>query len=117
MSLAAKSPQRLMDHDPRVGERKTLARGPGRQEDGPHTCGLPDTDRRDRSLQVLDSVVDRQSTGDDAAGGVDIEKDILLRIFRVKKEELGNNQVGKVIINLAAQKNNAILQQTGVDVV
>ena len=82
-----------------VRQGKTLPLGAGGEQDGPHARGLADADGRDRRLQVLHGVVDRQSRRDHPAGRIDVEMDILLRIFGLQKEQLGNDQIGQMIVD------------------
>ena len=57
----------------------------------------------------LHGVVDGQPGADDAPGAVDIHADILIRVLPVQIEELGNNQIGYLVIDGQAQKNNPLL--------
>src|SRR3954467_11110762 len=59
--LPAEAPGRLVDHDPRVGERVALALGAGGQQQRAHRRRLPHADGRDLTLHVLHGVVDGQA--------------------------------------------------------
>jgi hypothetical protein len=41
-------PERLVDHDPRVGQREALALGAGHQQEGAHAGGQADAQRARR---------------------------------------------------------------------
>ena len=68
-------------------------------------------------MHVAHRVVDRESRGNRAARAVDVNADLLVRILAVEEEQLGDHQVGDVIVDLAAEKDDAVAQQSGVDVV
>ena len=65
----------------------------------------------------LHGVVDGETCGDRAAGRVDVEMDVLVRVFRLEKQQLGDDQVGHVILNRAHAENHSLLEQPGIDVV
>src|SRR3546814_7210820 len=43
--------------------------------------------------------------------------DILVRVFRFKEQQLRRNQVGHVVFNGPDQENDALLEQTRIDVI
>ena len=78
---------------------------------------MPDADRADRRAQVLHRVVDGEAGRDLAAGRVDVQADVLLRVLRLEEEELGDDQVGEVVLDRVAQEDDPLAQQARVDVV
>ena len=48
---------------------------------------------------------------------VDVDEDVIVGIFRFEEQQLGHDQVGHVVLDLADQEDHPLLQQTGVDVV
>src|SRR6267143_2139161 len=68
-------------------------------------------------MDVAHRVVDREPRGQRAARTVDVDADLFVGILAVEKEQLGDHQVRDVVIDLAAEKDDAVAQQTGVDVV
>src|SRR3712207_7219451 len=58
-----------------------------------------------------------RSIGGRAAGTIDMERNIELRIVAVEHKELGNNRVRDLTIYRQAEDHNALLEQSGVDVV
>ncbi len=87
------------------------------QQECSHGGRLSDTDCRNRSLDVAHGVKDRHAGRDNTAGRVDVQMDILVRIFGFQEQQLGDDQVGNVIINAATQKNNPFFEQAGIDVI
>ena len=79
----------------RVGKGVTLALRPRGEQDRRHRGGLADGDGGDVRLDELHGVVDGEPGGDDAAGRVDVEADIALRVFPLEEEELGDDQVSR----------------------
>ena len=114
---ASGSARGLVDHDAGVGQRTTLAGGTGGQQEGSHRGGLTHTDRGDIGAHVPHGVVDRHARSDAAAGAVDVEVDVLVRILAVQEEELRDDGIGDIIVDGCAQEDDAIQQQAGVDVV
>src|SRR5262249_58819621 len=66
---------------------------------------------------VLHGVVDGQARGDGARGRVDVEEDVLLRIFGFEEEELRHDQVRDVVGDRGAEEDYPVAQEPRVDVV
>ena len=64
----------------------------------------------------LHGVVDGHARGDDSAGAVDVQEDVLVRILAIQVEELGDDQIGDVVVDGRAQKDDAVHEQTRPDV-
>ena len=114
--VAAEPAGALVDHDPAVRQRVALAGGAGGEEDGAHRGRLADADRGDRGAQVLHRVVDRHPARDHAAGRVDVELDVLVRVLALQVEQLGHDQVRDLIVHGCPQEDDAFVQEAGVDV-
>jgi len=54
-------------------------------------------------LPDLHGVIDGQSSGNDSTGTIDVHGDVLLRVVRLQKEELGDDQTRLVVVNLWCQ--------------
>src|ERR1700722_10981803 len=67
---------RLMDHDLTVGQCVTLALGASREQQRTSRRGHADANGGNRATDVLHRVVDREAGGHDAAGAIDIERNI-----------------------------------------
>ena len=115
--LTLEAAQRLVDHHARVRQAVTLALGTSSQQEGAHAAGLADADGRDVRLDELHGVVDRHAGGDGTARRVDVQMDILVRVFRFKEQQLRNDEVGHVVLYRANQEDHTLLQQARVDVV
>src|SRR5437867_1742259 len=68
-------------------------------------------------VQRLLRVVDGEAARDDATGRVDVEADVLLRILGVEEQELCDDQVRDVVLDLVAEEDDTLPQQSRVDVV
>jgi hypothetical protein len=66
-----------------------------RQQEGAHAGRLPDAQGAHVRLDELHGVVDRHAGRDRTARGVDVEENVLVRIFRFKEQQLGDDQVGR----------------------
>ena len=63
-------------------------------------------------MEVKNRVVDRQPGVYDAAGAVDVELDLLVGVLLGQEEELGDDQVGKLVVDRrSADKNNRSLSR------
>ena len=110
-------PRGLVDHDPGVGQGEALALGAGGQQVGAHGGALADAVGDDVVLHELHGVVDGQARGDAAAGAVDVDLDVLVRVLALEEEHLGHDGVGHVVVDGGAQEDDVVLQQARVDVV
>src|SRR3990172_1708876 len=43
--------------------------------------------------------------------------DVRLRVVRLQEQHLGDHQVGDLVVDLTAQEDDAVAEQTGIDVV
>src|SRR5437588_6658158 len=107
----------LVEHDLAMGQREPLALRPADQDQRRSAGGHAGAQGADGRMDVTHGVVDRESCRERAARAVDVNADLLVRVLAVEKEQLRDHEVGDVIIDLAAQKNDAVAQQPGVDVV
>src|SRR5678815_5646134 len=79
--LPLKTTQRLMDHDTRIGQGKSLPLCPRREQERSRAGGLSQTDGVNGRLDVLHRVVNAQPGRDATAGRVDIQIDIFLWVL------------------------------------
>ena len=97
--LTLKAGERLVDHHARVRQRVALALRAGGEQEAAHRRRLAHADRRDVAVQVLHRVVDREARRDVTAGRVDVQHDVLLRLFGVEEQELGDHDVRDVVVD------------------
>lgn len=109
--------ERLVNHDPSVGQGIAFAGRTGGQQYRAHRRRLAHAIGRHVARNELHRVVDRHAGGDAAAGAVDVEMDVRFGIIRLQKQHLGDQSVGDLVVDLLAEKNDSILQQTAVDIV
>ena len=105
-----------MNHDPAVRQRETLTLGARGEQYRRHAGGLTDAISNHVALEETDGVVDRHAPGDNPAGRVDIQMNILFGIFHLEEQKLRNHDIGHAIIDGRANKDNAVFQQAGIDV-
>src|SRR5207244_277990 len=79
--------------------------------------GHADAGGGDRGRDQVHGVVDRQAGVDDPAGAVNVELDLLVGVLLGEVEELGDDQVGDLVVNRGAEKDDAVAEQQRVDVV
>src|SRR5690606_34191635 len=73
--------------------------------------------RRHIAGQEVHRVDDAQASGDAAAGAVDVEVDVALGVIVGQIQQLRDDEVGYFIVNRPAQKDDAVVEQAGVDVI
>ena len=88
-----------------------------RQQDRPHTGR--DAYRRGvyRRLHHLHGVINGHAGVDRASRAVDVHIDGLGTVLAVQVQQLGDNEVGHLVVHPGAQKDNALLEQKAVNVV
>ena len=111
------SAQRLMDHDPGIGQRIALSLRAGGQEHRAHAGRLSDADRGDIRFDVLHRIVDRHAGRDHATRRIDVEVDVLVRILGFEKKQLGDQQICDLVVDRGSEKNDPVFQQPGIDVI
>ena len=91
--LALEAAARLMDQDPAVGQRHALARRAAGQQQRAHAHRHAEADRLHVGLDELHRVVDRQAGVDDAAGRVDVQRDVLVGVLALEVQQLRDDEV------------------------
>src|SRR5713226_5858066 len=107
----------LMNEDARVGQGEALFGRAASEKDGGDGGSLSDAGGNHVGFYKLHGVVDGETRGDGAAGGIDIELDVALGIFGLEEKHLGGGEVGDVIVNGRTYKNDVLFQEAGVNVV
>ena len=78
---------------------------------------LTHTGRDHVGLDELHGVVNGEARGDRAARGIDVNLNVFFRVFRLKKKHLRDSQVGDVVVNRRADKNDVLFQEPRINVV
>ncbi len=99
-----------------LGSAVRLFLGSGREQPRRHRGRLPHTERRHIRPHVLHGVVDREARRHRATGRVQVDVDLLLGIFRLEEEQLGDDHVRGVVGNRRSEKDDPVAQQSRVDV-
>src|SRR3712207_7052186 len=60
-------------------------------------------------------VIDREARRDNAAGRVDVETDVAIRILALQVQELGDDQVRDVIVDRGPQEDDPLLEEERVE--
>src|SRR5688572_25153794 len=106
-----------MDEHARIRKAVALAFRACRKENCSHRRCLSNADRGDVGLDVLHRVVDGQTGSNGATGRVDVDGDVFFGVLRFEEEELGDDQVGNVIVDRLAEEDDVVLQEARVNVV
>ena len=116
LAVAGLAHRGLVDEDARVRQRESLARRAGRQQDRRRRGRLAEHDRLDLRTDVLHRVVDRRHGGERATGRVDVHDDVAVGILALEHEQLGHDVVGRRVVDLHAEEDDAVLEELGVGV-
>mmetsp|Transcript_13295 Transcript_13295/g.32288 ORF Transcript_13295/g.32288 Transcript_13295/m.32288 type:complete len:260 (-) Transcript_13295:142-921(-) len=111
--LSLRPPQRLVDHDAAVGERTSLPRRARPEEEGTHARRHAEAYGGYVARDVLHGVVDGHTGGDAATRAVDVEGDVLGGILVREVEELGDEDVGDLVVHAGAEEDDSVLEETG----
>src|SRR6266513_1645659 len=109
--------RRLVDKNARIGQGQSFLVFSGSQQQGRHGGRLADADRGHVILYVLHGVVNRHTSGDRSARGIDVQLNVFRRLFLGEKQHLRDHQVGDVVVNRRAYEDDVVAQQPGIDVV
>src|SRR5262249_32964602 len=77
---------------------------------------LAEADRLHIAADVLDRVVDGRHRAERAAGGVDVQRDVPVRIQVLEVHELRHHVIGRGVVDGRSQKDDPLVQQLGVRV-
>ena len=106
-----------MNQNPRIGQRKSLFGSSRSQQHGRDRSGLAHTGGHYVRPDILHRIVNGHACGNRAARRIDIELDIAFRIFRFEKEQLGGHEVGDVVVDGRANKQDMVLEQPRINVI
>ena len=95
-----------------VGCQEPLALGTGAQQELAHGCAHTQANGRHVRLDELHGVVNGHTCGDGSSRRIDVQPNILLRIFGGQHQHLRANAVGHLIFDFLAHPNDAVFQQT-----
>ncbi len=115
--LAFRATERLVNHDFGMFQGKSLSLLSAHENDRSAAGRHTEADRGDIGFDVLHGVVHRHRRGHLAAGRIDVEGDVLLRILFFQKEKLRDDRIGDVIVDRSAEEHDALFQQARVDVI
>ena len=106
----------LVHHDARMGECVALPGGTGAEEELAHRGAETHADCSDLGAHELHGVVDGHASGHRSTRGVDVEPNWLVGILGLEKQHLGDQEVGNVVVDIGAEKDDAVLEETVEDV-
>ena len=92
-----------------INDNIALALVPTRQQDRGHAGRHAQADRGDFGIDQLHGVVDGQAGADHPARAVDVKVYALIRVFPFEKQQLGDDQIGYLVVDGCAQKYDSLL--------
>ena len=111
------APTRLVQDDLAMRQGQPLALRAPDQDQGGRARRHPGAQGADGRMDIAHGVVDRESRRERATRTVDVDADLFVGILAVEEQQLRDHQVGEVVIDLAAKKDNPVSQQARIDVV
>ena len=96
-----------MNHDPGVPKAAALSFGTSTKKKGTHACCKANAHGVHIRLDVLHGVENAETVVDRTPWRVDVQINILLRIFRFKEKHLGNDSVGRIVGDRFTQEDDA----------
>ena len=114
--LALKAAGGLVDQDAAVRQRHALAGRAAGEQQRAHAHRDAEADRLHVGLDELHRVVDREAGIDDAAGRVDVERDVLVGVLALEVQQLCDDEVGDLVVDGRADEDDALVEQARVDV-
>ena len=115
--LPEKPARRLMHHDTAMGQREPLLGRASAKDQTPHRGRLAHTHGRHGRGNVHHGVVDGESCGDGAAGGVDVEVDGGGGLVAFEEEELRDDGGGEGVVYGAVEADYTLGKEAGEDVI
>lgn len=106
----------LVNHHVGVRQAEAFALGACGEQHGAHGCANADAIGVHIAGHELHGVIDRQTCGDGATGGVDVDVNVFFRVLHLKEQKLGDDRISDVVIDAGADENDPVLEQTGVDI-
>src|SRR3990172_3558523 len=108
--LARNTSRRLVDDDPGVRESETLSRRSRREDHGGHARCLADAVCRHVGANELQGVVDGEPRGHNSSRTIDVDRNLLLRILRLEKQELGHDQVRQIVFDGSSNEDDVVFE-------
>ena len=105
-----------MDQHAGVRQGQALARRPGREQDRGGRGRLAHADGLDVGADEHHRVVDGHQRGEGATGRVDVDGDVAVRVGRLERDELGHHVVGRRVVDLHPEEDDALLEELVVGV-
>ena len=106
-----------MNHDIGIRQREPLPLRAGAKQNRSHACSHTKAIGRHIAGEKLHRVVNRQPCRYRSARRINVNIDVLLRVLHLQKEQLRDDQVGDVIVHRRPDENNAVLEQSRVNIV
>jgi hypothetical protein len=113
--LAPDAAEGLVDHDFGVGEGVAFAFGACGEDHSAAGHGLADDEGLDFAGEEFHGVVHGERVIDGAAGGVDVEHDVLVFLDALEVEEAHDDVVGGSVVDFADEEDDAVFEEHLVD--
>ena len=99
-----------------LGSVWRLPGAPAVSSSAPIDIAIAAADRLHVGRDVLHRVVDREAGVDDAAGAVDVERDVAVGVGGLEVQELRDDEVRDLVVDRLAEEDDPLVEQPAVDV-
>ena len=103
--------RRLVDQNARLRQGVALALGARAEQHRRRRRGLAHAVGLDVGPDVLHRVVDRRQRRERAAGRVDVDLDVSVRVRGLQHDQLRHHVVGDDVVDRGAEEDDALLEQ------
>jgi len=98
----------LVHEDATVRKHRALALAAAGQQERADRHRRPEAERLDLALDVLQRVVDGEPRVERPSRSVDIQRDHCLRVIGIEVQELGDREVGDLLLDRLAQEDDPL---------
>src|SRR3989344_6978065 len=106
-----------MNHDFSIGKSKSFPLSPGRKKPGAARGSHANADSGNIRLNVIHGINHGQSGRSRSTWRIDVKRDIFLRILKLEKKKLGNDNISNIVIDRSAEKHDSLTQKSRVNII
>src|SRR3989344_3394935 len=106
-----------MNHYFCIGKSKSFSLSPRGKKPGAARGSHADADSGNIRLNVIHGINHGQSGRSRSARRIYVKRDIFLRILKLEKKKLGNDNISNIVIDHSTEKHDSLAQKSRVNVI